>query len=95
MKKKVHALMLAVCLALTLAIPAYALDITEEPIVTPSNPAHPYAPSPGDTDDPDWTSGGSDSTHQFITANAITIVRNAYPSSPLSKLVCQHPENLF
>lgn len=47
-------------------------------------PAHPYAPSPGDTDDPDWTSGGSDSTHQFITANAITIVRNAYPSSPLS-----------
>lgn len=83
MKKRINALVLAICLALTLTIPVYAFDITEEPIVTPSNPAHPYAPSPGDINDPNWTSG-SDSTHQFITANAITIVKNAYPSYPLN-----------
>lgn len=86
MKKKMLSIALALCLALSLAIPVCAAEITEEPMITPSNPAHPYAPSPDNTADPNWTSG-SNSTHQFITANAITIVKNSYPSSPLGNYI--------
>lgn len=71
-EEKMLSIALALCLALSLAIPVCAAEITEEPMITPSNPAHPYAPSPDNTADPNWTSG-SNSTHQFITANAITI----------------------
>ena len=83
MNKKLKAIALTLCLALSLVASVSAIEITEGDMITPSNPAHPYAPSPGDTADPNWTSG-SDSTHQFITANAITIVKKAYPSYPLS-----------
>ncbi len=97
MKKRMISLALALCLALSLAVPVCAADVSEEITITPSGPIHNYAPWPGDSADPNWSSG-SDSTHQFITANAITIVKNSYPTYPLSsytstlKLYSDYPD---
>lgn len=83
MKKKMLSIALALCLALSLAIPVCAAEITEEPMITPSSPIHPYSNPPIDTNDPNWSSGYP-STHQFITENAIKLVRNVVSSYPLT-----------
>ena len=51
MNKKLKAIALTLCLALSLIASVSAIEITEGDMITPSNPAHPYAPSPGDTHD--------------------------------------------
>lgn len=97
MKKRMISLALALCLALSLAVPVCAADVSDETTIMPSGPVHNYAPWPENSDDPNWSSK-SNSTHQFITANAITIVKNSYPTYPLSsytstlKLYSDYPD---
>lgn len=97
MKKRMISLALALCLALSLAVPVCAADVSDETTIMPAESVHNYAPWPGNSDDPNWSSG-SGSTHQFITANAITIVKNSYPTYPLSsytstlKLYSDYPD---
>lgn len=83
MKKRILSIAMALCLALPFAIPVYAIDISEGPMFTPDNPAHPYSDRPINADEPNWSSGVS-STHQFITDNAIKLVRNVVSSYPLT-----------
>lgn len=114
MKKRLLSLFLAVCVICSFASavcasatvggsPATSTDPdTIDPSVyadmfSPENPAHPYAPNPFEIQ-PNWSSTGI-STHQFITNNAITIVKNAYPSYPLNtysatlKVYSDYPDN--
>ena len=83
MKKRMISLALALCLALSLAVPVCAADVSDETTITPLSPIHPYSDLPSDTDDPNWSSF-SPSTHQFITENAIKLVRNVVSSYPLT-----------
>lgn len=83
MKKRMMSLALALCLALSLAVPVCAADVSDETTIIPLSPIHPYSDLSSDTDDPNWSSGYP-STHQFITENAIKLVRNVVSSYPLT-----------
>lgn len=94
MKNRLFSLILAVCVtcSFALALSASAVvdgtpatDSVTADMFSPENPAHPYAPDPFAIH-PNWSTD-SPSTHQFITTNAITIVKNAYPSSPLGNYI--------
>lgn len=94
MKNRLFSLILAVCVtcSFALALSASAVvdgtpatDSVTADMFSPENPAHPYAPDPFAIH-PNWSTN-SPSTHQFITTNAITIVKNAYPSSPLGNYI--------
>ncbi len=56
MKKRMISLALALCLALSLAVPVCAADVSDETTITPLSPIHPYSDLPSDTDDPNWSS---------------------------------------
>lgn len=95
MKKRILSITLIMCVALTLAVPVCAADAGPSVVPSsvggnvgdvggygPDNPIHPYS----DTDpsiQPYWSSFYP-STHQFITNNAINLVRNAVSSYPLN-----------
>lgn len=86
MKKLISVLLTTAMLISILSVGTSAANVIEgsvsTEIISPENPAHPYLPEPG-PNEPNWGSGYN-STHQFITGNAINLIRNAVSSYPLS-----------
>ena len=96
MKHRIFSIALVVCLTFALAVPVCAAETDSSTLPNsvggttvggidnygPENPIHPY--SDKDTSiHPNWSSG-INSTHQFITGNAINLIRNAVSSYPLA-----------
>ena len=86
MKKLISVLLTTAMLISILSVGTSAANVIEgsvsTEIISPENPAHPYLPEPG-PNEPNWGSGYN-SPHQFITGNAINLIRNAVSSYPLS-----------
>lgn len=86
--RRLLSISLALCLMFACATFASAevggtdAEVNPGMIYTPENPAHPYIDVPG-TYEPSWSSGVN-STHQFITGNAINLVKSAVSSYPLT-----------
>ena len=75
MKKLISVLLTTAMLISILSVGTSAANVIEgsvsTEIISPENPAHPYLLEPG-PNEPNWGSGYN-STHQFITGNAIKL----------------------
>lgn len=86
--RRLLSISLALCLMFACATFAGAevggtdAEVNPGMIYTLENPAHPYIDVPG-TYEPSWSSGVN-STHQFITGNAINLIKKAVSSYPLT-----------
>lgn len=85
MLKKIIVTMFTLSLAMSLAVPAWGVstDSGDISFVTPEGMVHPYNDVNYGDADPQWSSG-LNSTHQFITEKAISLVRSAVSSYPLA-----------